>query len=106
MSLEKAIAENTAAIRELIAVMQGAHAAASSKDEKAVEAVTTKVPVIDGSPDAELDFVKDIQPKVNALIAAGKRAAVVKIRDHFGKKLSDIKPSQYAECLRMVEAAE
>lgn len=105
MSIEKVVQDLTAAIRELTAVMQGARVAVPATEETAAEEVTTKAAVIDGSPAAALDFVKDIQPKVNAIIAAGKREAVVKIRDHFGVKLSEVKATKYAELMTMLEAA-
>ena len=103
MSLEKAIAENTAAIRELISVMSGARVAVP------VEQVSPPVVVVDGSPDAEIDYVKDIQPLVNALVKAGKREKAVSVKSAMGltdaQKFSDLKKTQYAECVKLLKAA-
>ena len=106
MSLEKAIAENTAAIRELIATMKGAQYVLPS--EQAV-AVSPPVVVVDGSPDASIDYVKEIQTLVNVLVKNGKKTKAVEVRAAMGlsdtQKFSDLKPNQYAKCVELLKKA-
>lgn len=106
MSLEKTIAENTAAIRELIGIMQGARVTAPVAS---AEAVSPPVVVVDGSPDASIDYVKEIQTLVNVLVKNGKKAKAVEVRAAMGlsdtQKFSDLKPNQYAKCVELLKKA-
>lgn len=107
MSLEKAIAENTAAIRELIGIMQGARVTATPAVGS--EPVAPPVVVVDGSPDASIDYVKEIQTLVNVLVKNGKKAKAVEVRAAMGlsdtQKFSDLKPNQYAKCVELLKKA-
>ena len=106
MSLEKAIAENTAAIRELIAAMQGTRV---TTPVASAEVVSPPVVVVDGSPDASIDYVKEIQTLVNALVKNGKKTKAVEVRAAMGlsdtQKFSDLKPNQYAKCVELLKKA-
>jgi hypothetical protein len=121
MSLEIAIQENTAAIRELIAIMAGGkQVEVQVKEEKPVKAEVKKAAP---APKAEAPAPKAEEPKAEAVketaipytdVAAAVvelakvkgRDAAVKVLAEFGvSKATELKPEQYAEAIEKAKAA-
>jgi hypothetical protein len=122
MSLEVAIQENTAAIRDLIAAMQGAPVAApvvtepkaeapakTEKKAKAEKAETPKVeaaatpepkeevaPAADEGPEAPAATYQDAAQAITALSKIKGRDAAVALLKKFGaSKLPEVKPEDF-----------
>lgn len=124
MSLEQAILEHAAAIRELAAVFAGAgfpiaratkapddKPAAADKpkaDKPAPEtkkAEEKKAPVVDDVK--QLDYDKDVAPALTGYMKANGRQAGIDLMAKFGaKKGSEIKPEDYAAVLADINAVE
>lgn len=124
MSLEIALQENTATLKELIGALQSmgkpesipvtaarkpapkAEALAAEKPAPSVEekapALDTKVVAEPASEASPLDYDKDVKPRI--LLLAGKdRQAVVEVLGRFGVTTAkDLQPDQYAQAIEDV----
>jgi hypothetical protein len=113
MSLEQALNENTAAMRELIAALGGATANAgkgAAADEGKTTSTRTRKPKAD---DAE-----DTKGKTSKYTAEDVKAAAVKVKDELGTKvakqliadhgadeLAKLKPAVYEDFINACEKA-
>ena len=124
MSLEKAIEENTAVMRELIAIMSGAagaiapSAAAAAatatataaadkpkreKKQTEGEAAALKLVGTAGDP-AKYDWEKDVKPKLMQLQAeVSKEALIAVLHRHGVKKVTELSQSMYPTVMQMAQ---
>lgn len=105
MSLEKAIQENTEAVRALIAVMQG-----NTKQAPAEVAPARATPVAAPAAPAEtppaLSYA-DVQKPFLKLVSANRDAALALLAEMEVKSLKGIedKPATFSDVLARIEAA-
>ena len=118
MSLEQAITENTAAIKNLTAALEAHVVASLAKSTPAPEATlpSTDKPAERAPKDtkpakpaaksaAEVEF-KDIEaPFIAYVKKAGRDPAIVLLGELGVKRLSELKPEQYAKALAAIEKA-
>ena len=125
MSLEKAIEENTATMRELIAIMSraagaiappapvaaAAAATATAADDKPRrekkqtegEAAALKLVGTAGDP-AKYDWEKDVKPKLMQLQAeVSKDALIAVLHRHGVKKVTELSQSMYPTVMQMAQ---
>ena len=118
MSLEQTITENTAAIKNLTAALEAHVAASLAKSTPAPDATPpstdkpaerapkdTKPAAKSAKPAAEVEF-KDIEaPFIAYVKKAGREPAVTLLGELGVKRLSELKPEQYAKALAAIAAA-
>jgi hypothetical protein len=134
MSIEQNLADLTAAVNNLTAVLQSkmmagtigqsavnemaANAAASTKapeakkDQKAAAAKsappadTPATPATTAAASGAIDFTAQIQKPIVAMAAGGKRAEALAILKELGAgKASEIKPEDYARAVELIAKA-
>lgn len=124
MSLEKAIEENTAVMRELIAIMSGAagaiapSAAAAAatatataaadkprREKKQTEGETAALKLVGTANDpAKYDWEKDVKPKLMQLQAeVSKDALIAVLHRHGVKKVTELTQSMYPTVMQMAQ---
>ena len=122
MSLEKAIEENTAVMRELIAIMAGAAGAIAppapaaaatataaadkpkrEKKQTEGEAAALKLAGTVNDP-AKYDWEKDVKPKLMQLQAeVSKEALIAVLHRHGVKKVTELTQSMYPTVMQMAQ---
>lgn len=119
MSLEDAVKDNTAAIRDLIHALGAQRAAAPNtvptpgKPVKEAKPAATQptaaapaAPTQSAEPSTTIDFVTQIQQPIIKLAATGKRDLAMSILTQFGAaKASEIKPADYAAAVEAIAKA-
>lgn len=134
MSIEQNLADLTAAVNNLAAVLQSkmmagtignstsaatgkqaeatkpgkpqAEKAASAAPHAATEPSTTKAPTDAAAGDTPIDFTSQIQKPIVAMAAGGKRTEALAILKELGAaKASEIKPADYARAVELIAKA-
>ena len=122
MSLEKAIEENTAVMRELIAVMSGAAGATATpaaaatatgaasadkprREKKQTEGEDAALKLVGTAGDpAKYDWEKDVKPKLMQLQAeVSKEALIAVLHRHGVKKVTELTQSMYPTVMQMAQ---
>lgn len=116
MSLEKAIQENTEALKALTAALQNGAAPAPAKEEPKKEKAKKEAPAKEEAPKeepkaeekAKSDAIPydDVKNKTLELVKAKGRDVVMSLLEDFGSKVKsakDLEEGQYAEYLERVE---
>lgn len=108
MSLEAAIQENTAAIKQLIAVMSGKpgvtpEVKASASKPAAASSVSS--PAEKSAPASSAAIAYDDVKKITLALAKQNRDAAVAVLKEFGAENAlKLKPEQYADFMKKAEA--
>lgn len=107
MTLEAAIQENTAALRELIGILANstpAPAKAAKKKEPEAPQQPEPRPAPTAAPSAAVTYDDAKRAILKLSAEKGRDAAVAILGKHGAAKLQDVKPEHYADVLR--EATE
>jgi hypothetical protein len=106
MSLEEALAANTAAIKDLTAVIKGGQAApAASAGKSAIAAAKTATTAGKTSAAPKVTF-EEVQAKAAVVREVlGKETIVSIIKNVGGGTLKDMKPDKFAEVLAVCDSA-
>lgn len=98
MSLEQALQENTAAVRELIAEMKkvGSKAAAKTSDKAAKQDKAESSAAVAEVEKAPKVSVEELQAKIKEFASGGNKARAQALMGEYGyDKMAEIKPKDY-----------
>lgn len=107
MSIEKLIAENTQALRDLTIALAANHKPAKATDTPPAAAPAAQAaPKAPAATGAALDYEKDVKPLALRVAKEKKREGLVAILDKFKVAQANmLKPEQWAEFIAACNAA-